>query len=105
MSRPGFKVMHIQDVDFRSSCATFVEGLQIIRDWSLAHPDHTPILITMNTNDEKRTRTRAASTSCRSTRPPTTRSTRRSSRCSRPDQLITPDDVRGRYPHACATPC
>ena len=53
MSRPGFKVLHIQDIDFASSCVTFVECLKIIRAWSLAHPRHTPILITMNTNDEK----------------------------------------------------
>jgi hypothetical protein len=51
MSRPGFKVMHIQDVDFRSSCFTFIEGLRTIHGWSLAHPGHVPILITMNTYD------------------------------------------------------
>ena len=53
MSRPGFKVLHIQDIDFRASCLTFVECLKTIRAWSLAHPSHVPILITMNTNDEK----------------------------------------------------
>ena len=53
MSKPGFKVMHIQDLDFRSSCITFIECLTIIRTWSAAHPDHVPILITMNTNDGK----------------------------------------------------
>jgi hypothetical protein len=53
MSRPGFKVLHIQDVDYRSNCLTFVECLRIIRTWSQAHPRHAPILITMNTNDEK----------------------------------------------------
>ncbi|MFI4933497.1 MAG: phosphatidylinositol-specific phospholipase C1-like protein [Caulobacterales bacterium] len=53
MSKPGFKVMHIQDIDFRSSCLTFIECLTIIHTWSLAHPDHVPILITMNTNDAK----------------------------------------------------
>ena len=53
MSRPGLKVLHVQDVDFGSSCLVFVDCLKIIRAWSLAHPRHTPILITMNTNDEK----------------------------------------------------
>jgi hypothetical protein len=51
MSHPGMKVQHIQDIDFRSSVLTYVEGLQIIRAWSLARPDHVPILITMNTSD------------------------------------------------------
>jgi hypothetical protein len=53
MSRPGLKVLHIQDIDYRSNCLSFVACLKIIRTWSLAHPRHTPILITMNTNDEK----------------------------------------------------
>ena len=54
MSKPGFKVMHIQDIDFRSSQLTFVGALTEIRDWSAAHADHAPILITMNTNDGRR---------------------------------------------------
>ena len=52
MSAPGLKVLHIQDIDYRSNCLTFVACLKIIRAWSDAHPRHTPILITMNTNDE-----------------------------------------------------
>ncbi|HEX3918420.1 MAG TPA: phosphatidylinositol-specific phospholipase C1-like protein [Caulobacteraceae bacterium] len=97
MSKPGFKVMHIQDLDFRSSCLTFVGGLAEIRDWSSAHPDHVPILITMNTNDG-RSRTRggvdalpfdtaaydALDAEIRGVFPPA--------------QLITPDLVRGDYP-------
>jgi hypothetical protein len=53
MSAPGLKVLHIQDIDYRSNCLTFVACLKIIKAWSDAHPRHTPILITMNTNDEK----------------------------------------------------
>ena len=53
MSRPGFKVLHIQDVDFRASCPVFVDCLRIIRAWSRAHPSHVPILITLNTNDDR----------------------------------------------------
>ena len=52
MSAPGLKVLHVQDIDYRSNCLTFVACLKIIRAWSDAHPRHTPILITMNTNDE-----------------------------------------------------
>lgn len=48
MARPGFKTLHMQDVDFRSSCLTFVACLREIRDWSLSHPDHVPILIMLN---------------------------------------------------------
>ncbi|RZJ98419.1 MAG: phosphatase PAP2 family protein [Brevundimonas sp.] len=48
MARPGFKTLHMPDVDFRSSCLTFVACLIEIRDWSRAHPDHAPILIMLN---------------------------------------------------------
>ena len=97
MSKPGFKVLHIQDVDFTSNCLTFVGCLTIIRDWSRAHPRHTPILITMNTNDEKshapggvdelpfdEKAYDALDAEIRSV--------------FAPKELITPDDVRGSYP-------
>ena len=48
MARPGFKTLHMPDVDFRSSCLTFVACLTEISDWSRAHPDHAPILIMLN---------------------------------------------------------
>jgi len=48
MARPGFKTLHMPDVDFRSSCLTFVACLREISDWSRAHPDHAPILIMLN---------------------------------------------------------
>ena len=49
MNRPGLKVMHASDVDFRSHCPTFVACLQIIRTWSSAHPKHLPIYIQIET--------------------------------------------------------
>lgn len=51
MKRPGFKVMHLSDIDFRSSCVTFRGCLTIVRDWSRAHPRHVPILILINAKD------------------------------------------------------
>lgn len=48
MARPDFKTLHMPDVDFRSSCLTFVACLTEISDWSRAHPDHAPILIMLN---------------------------------------------------------
>ena len=38
MQKPGFKVMHIQDIDYVSNCQPFVACLREIRTWSLAHP-------------------------------------------------------------------
>ncbi|HEV2653132.1 MAG TPA: phosphatidylinositol-specific phospholipase C1-like protein [Rhizomicrobium sp.] len=53
MAKPGFKVLHIQDIDFNSVCMTLVECLHEIKAWSDAHPDHIPILITMNAKDDE----------------------------------------------------
>jgi calcium-dependent phosphoinositide phospholipase C len=52
MSMPGFKVLHAQDFDYRAVCLTFVECLKVIKTWSDAHPNHVPILITLNAKDD-----------------------------------------------------
>jgi hypothetical protein len=49
MSKPGFKVMHVQDIDYRSTCQPLVACLQIVRAWSKAHPKHVPIYILLET--------------------------------------------------------
>jgi hypothetical protein len=49
MKRPGIKVLHASDVDFRSHCPTLVGCLQTIRTWSKAHPRHLPIYIQIET--------------------------------------------------------
>jgi membrane-associated phospholipid phosphatase len=51
LARPGFKVLHMPDVDFRSSCPTFVACLTQVKTWSKAHPGHVPILILLNAKD------------------------------------------------------
>ena len=51
MRRPGFKVQHMAGFDDRSNCATLVQCLTIVRDWSNAHPGHVPILLMFNTKD------------------------------------------------------
>jgi hypothetical protein len=45
LDEPGFKVMHTQDFDFRTTCLTFVVCLEEIDAWSADHPDHAPIMI------------------------------------------------------------
>jgi hypothetical protein len=49
MLRPGFKVMHVQDLDYVSNCQPFVACLQIVRAWSRQHPDHVPVFILVET--------------------------------------------------------
>jgi hypothetical protein len=53
MDKPGFKVMHVQGLDERSSCHTFVKCLNDVRDWSNAHPKHLPIFILVETKEGK----------------------------------------------------
>ena len=48
LEKPGMKVMHIPDIDYRSVCPLLVDCFKEIRAWSKAHPDHVPILIIFN---------------------------------------------------------
>lgn len=51
MYGPDFKVMHIVDVDQRSSCEPFRACLETIRQWSDAHPHHLPLFILLETKE------------------------------------------------------
>lgn len=52
MNEPGFKVLHIQDIDFRSNCLTFKKCLQTLKFWSDNHKAHNPVFITINAKDD-----------------------------------------------------
>jgi Phosphoinositide phospholipase C, Ca2+-dependent len=52
LERPGFKVLHIQEIDFETTCWTLVECLQDVKLWSDAHPRHLPIAILLELKDE-----------------------------------------------------
>jgi hypothetical protein len=51
MLKPGLKLIHVPDIDFRSQTYTFRDALRQLRAWSDAHPRHVPIAITMNAKD------------------------------------------------------
>ena len=51
MSQPGYKVLHVQDIDFRSNAQTLEIALKQMKEWSDENPRHLPIFITMNIND------------------------------------------------------
>jgi hypothetical protein len=93
----GFKVLHVQDLDYRSHCATLTLCLTQVRAWSDAHPRHVPILIMMNLKKGPSSVPGGVSAlpfdrdafdrldaEIRSVLPAT--------------KLITPDDVQGSYP-------
>ena len=53
MAKPGFKVMHVQDIDYVSNCQPFVACLTEIRAWSRAHPTHVPIYVLVETKTQE----------------------------------------------------
>jgi hypothetical protein len=51
--KPGMKVIHVPDIDYRSVCPLLVDCFREIRTWSKAHPDHVPILIIFNLKQDQ----------------------------------------------------
>ena len=51
MDRPGIKAFHIQDVDYGSTCPSFVMCLQQVKAWSDANPGHVPLAILVELKD------------------------------------------------------
>ena len=96
---PGFKVMHIQEIDFNTTCLTFVICLEEIEAWSDANPRHLPVAVLVELKSEAipdplnlgfvtphpigPTELDALDAEIRSV--------------FDPRDLITPDDVRGRH--------
>lgn len=93
MTKPGFKVIHVQDLDYRSNCQPFKECLSLIRDWSRAHPRHLPIFILL---ENKSGRPRDYMVEPEPITAEVMDALDQEIRdVFRPGQLITPDDVRG----------
>ncbi|WP_420238040.1 phosphatidylinositol-specific phospholipase C1-like protein [Telmatobacter bradus] len=53
MKKPGFKVLHMQDLDYRSTCQPFVACLAEVRTWVKAHPAADPVFILVETKQSK----------------------------------------------------
>jgi hypothetical protein len=98
MLKPGFKVLHVQDIDYVSNCQPFVACLREIRTWSLAHPRHVPIFILVETKTQPpipavphMAAPEAFSGEVLDALDAEIRSV------FRPNEMISPDQVRGRY--------
>jgi hypothetical protein len=52
LRKPGMKVLHIPDLDYRTTAATFVDALRQVRAWSKANPRHVPIFVLVELKDE-----------------------------------------------------
>lgn len=96
MNEPGFKVLHIPDLDFRSDCLTLRRCLHELKAWSDKHPDHPPVFITLEPKD-------GVSPNHELTEPDkfTARDFDQLDSTLREDlgvaQLLVPDMVRGKY--------
>jgi hypothetical protein len=51
MQEPGYKVLHVQDIDYRSRCPTLVGCLEEVRGWSLKNPGHVPVMVLIEVKD------------------------------------------------------
>jgi len=52
LQEPGMKVLHVQDLDFESTCYTLRECLETIVAWSDANPTHLPIFVLVELKDD-----------------------------------------------------
>ena len=102
LEAPGIKVLHVPELDYDTTCQTLVECLAVVKDWSDARPGHLPIMILIEAKDDLvpdpldldftvpiefgPAEFDDLDAEIRSVFPP--------------EQLITPDDVRGE----CANP-
>lgn len=97
LARPGFKVMHVPDVDVLASCPTLTMCLELLKGWSRRHPDHTPIMLMFNAKEDQ-----ASMPGGTGALPFTEAAFGALDAEIRsvlgPEDLITPDDVQGSYP-------
>jgi hypothetical protein len=96
MKQPGFKMLHVPELDFRSDYFMLKQCLAALRQWSVAHPNHHPIFITLEAKDNK-----PKNPTFIEPEPFTSKTFDELDRTIIDglgmDQLITPDKVRGNY--------
>ena len=52
MDQPGFKMLHIADIDYETNYLTFKSALEEIYQWSSNNPQHIPLYITIEPKEE-----------------------------------------------------
>jgi hypothetical protein len=45
IKKPGFKVLHIPDIDYETNYLTFLESLNALKTWSDKNPEHSPVFV------------------------------------------------------------
>ncbi|MES2621785.1 MAG: Ca2+-dependent phosphoinositide-specific phospholipase C [Bacteroidota bacterium] len=51
LKKPGFKVLHIKDVDYETNYYTFKKSLVALKKWSDENPNHLPLFINIESKD------------------------------------------------------
>jgi hypothetical protein len=97
MMKPGFKVMHVEDLDQHSNCQPFTACLTIVREWSKAHPQHLPIFVLVETKQGKPLNIPNATTPEPFTAASFDELDREIRSVFSANEMITPDDMRGNY--------
>lgn len=95
MKKPGYKMIHITDIDYQTWYYTLEDCLKDLKKWSDAHPDHDPVFITLEPKD--------GNTNQFGTEPEHYTSALFDELDNElrnylgKNKIITPDDIRGRY--------
>lgn len=98
MRAPGFKVLHMQDVDYVSVCQPFRACLEEVRSWSESHPNHLPLFLLIETKYSAGTWRWESGTSDPFPGETLDRLDEEIRSVFSETRLITPDKVRGDYP-------
>jgi hypothetical protein len=53
LDEPGMKVLHVQDLDFETTCYTLRACLETVVEWSDRNPRHLPILILLELKEDR----------------------------------------------------
>ena len=97
MSKPGFKVMHLQDFDYRSTCQPLIACLKIVRAWSHSNPRHVPIFILLETKQSDLPPQYHATSPEKFTSVTFDALDAEIRSVFAPNEMITPDQVRGKH--------
>ncbi|WP_454047790.1 phosphatidylinositol-specific phospholipase C1-like protein [Chryseobacterium sp. Marseille-Q8038] len=95
MEKPGYKMIHVTDIDYQTWYYTLEDCLKDLKKWSDQHPDHDPVFITLEPKDGKANQF--------GTEPEHYTSKlfddldHELKKYLGKDKIITPDDIRGSY--------
>lgn len=52
LQQPGFKILHVQDIDYLTTVSTLQKALTQVRTWSDANPQHVPLFILLELKED-----------------------------------------------------